>query len=255
MSRVHLVLPDSHAHPDYPNDRADWVGKLILDIKPDVVVNIGDMWDMPSMSSYDKGKKSFYGRSYRKDIDAGLEFDERLWAPIRKAKKKRPYAIFCEGNHEERMKRALSLSPELEGTIGFNDFELEKNYDEIVEYTGGTPGFTTIDGISYAHYFTSGLKGLPIGGEHHAASLIAKQFVSCSVGHSHLADFAMRSRPDGTKIMGLVAGNYQDYESEWAGESNKLWWQGVVVKREVENGMYSPQFISIRALKKEYGNA
>lgn len=252
MSRVHLVLPDSHAHPSYDNTRADWVGKLILDLKPDVVVNIGDMWDMPSMSSYDKGTKGFYGRSYRKDLDAGLEFDERMWAPIRKAKKRRPYAIFCEGNHEQRMKRALSLSPELEGSIGFNDFELEKNYDEIVEYTGGTPGFTTVDGISYAHYFTSGLKGLPIGGEHHAASLIAKQFVSCSVGHSHLADFAMRSRPDGTKIMGLVAGVYQDYESEWAGESNKLWWSGVVVKREVENGMYEPQFISLRALKREY---
>ena len=64
---VHLVVPDIHAHPDHNNDRADWLGKLILDIKPDVVVNIGDMWDMPSMSSYDKGTKGFYGRSYRKD--------------------------------------------------------------------------------------------------------------------------------------------------------------------------------------------
>ena len=150
------------------------------------------------------------------------------------------------------MKRALSLSPELEGSIGFNDFELEKNYDEVVEYTGGTPGFTTIDGIAYAHYFTSGLKGLAIGGEHHAASLIAKQFVSCTVGHSHLADFAMRSRPDGSKIMGLVAGNFQDYEAEWAGESNKLWWKGCVIKRQVENGTYSPQFVSLEELRKEY---
>ena len=87
-SNTHLVIPDSHAHPDHHNKRADWLGKLILDLKPDVVVNLGDMWDLPSMSGYDKGKKSFWGRTYKKDIEAGLEFDDRLWHPIRKAKKR-----------------------------------------------------------------------------------------------------------------------------------------------------------------------
>ena len=123
MSKIHLVLPDSHAHPSFNNDRADYVGQLIVDLKPDVVINLGDMWDLPSFSGYDKGKKSFQGRSYRKDLDAGLEFDERMWAPIKKAKKKRPYAVFFEGNHEERMKRALELTGELDGTVGFNEFE------------------------------------------------------------------------------------------------------------------------------------
>ena len=32
--KVHLVVPDSHAHPDYNNDRADWLGQLIADLKP-----------------------------------------------------------------------------------------------------------------------------------------------------------------------------------------------------------------------------
>ena len=89
MGSTHLVIPDCHAHADYPNDRADWVGKLIVDLKPDVVVNLGDMWDLPSFSSYDKGRAKFHGRSYRKDLDAGLEFDDRLWGPLKKAKKKR----------------------------------------------------------------------------------------------------------------------------------------------------------------------
>lgn len=250
---VHLVIGDPHAHPNHDNKRADLLGKLILDLRPDVVINMGDMYDMPSMSSYDIGKKSFHGRSYRKDLDAGLDFDDRMWAPIRRAKKRKPLAVVLEGNHEYRMKKALDLSPELEGTIGFKDFGFERNYDQIVEYDGGTPGFVVIDGISYAHFFTSGIKGLPIGGEHHAASLIAKQFVSCTVGHSHLADFAMRSRPDGSKIMGCVAGVFQDYRADWAGASNDLWWRGVVIKRNVDNGSYDPSFVSIEALEKEYG--
>lgn len=252
MSKIHLVIPDSHAHPDHNNDRADWLGKLILDIKPDVVINLGDMWDMASMSGYDKGKKSFHGKSYKKDIDAGLEFDERLWSPLRKAKKKRPFRVFIEGNHEFRLKKLLDIQPELEGTVGFNDLDLGHNYDRVVEYEGGTPGIIEVDGIHYAHYFVSGVMGRPIGGEHPAYSLLTKQFTSCTCGHIHTTDYAVRTVVHGKRLHGLVAGVYQDYDSSWAGEINKLWYRGVVVKRNVEDGSYDPQWISIEALRKEY---
>ena len=43
MSRTHLVIPDGHAHPDFHNKRAEWLGALIADVKPDVVINIGDV--------------------------------------------------------------------------------------------------------------------------------------------------------------------------------------------------------------------
>lgn len=250
---THLIVPDPHAHPDHHNDRADWLGKLIMDVKPDVIINIGDMFDLPSMSSYDKGKASFHGNTYRRDLDAGLEFDERMWAPIRKAKKRRPYSVFFEGNHEYRMKRALEVSPELNGIIGFKDFGLDRNYNDVVEYTGFTPGVRNIDDINYAHFFTSGVMGRPIGGEHPAYSLLTKQYSSCTCGHIHVADFATRTDPYGNRINGLVAGVFQDYDSSWAGEVNKLWYRGLVVKRNVGGGNYDPQFISMDALKKEYG--
>ena len=105
MTKIHLILPDSHSHPDYSNERYDWIGKLILDLKPDVLVNIGDTADMPSLSAYDKGKASFHGRNYEKDINAHLDAQERMWGPITKAKKKKPYSIILEGNHEHRIKR------------------------------------------------------------------------------------------------------------------------------------------------------
>ncbi len=254
MSKVHLVIPDPHGHPEHNNDRADWLGRLILDIKPDVVINLGDMFDMASMSGYDKGKKSFHGRSFRKDLDAGLDFDERLWAPLRAAKKRKPYSVFLEGNHENRLKKMLELQPELEGTVGFEDFGLKRNYHEVVEYEGQTPGTIEVDGINYAHFFVSGVMGRPIGGEHPAYSLLTKQFVSCTAGHTHVLDFAERSTVTGKKIFGCVAGVYQDYNSDWAGEVNKIWTRGVVVKRNVEDGQYDFQWISIDALRKEYGD-
>jgi len=250
---THLVIPDPHAHPDFSNERADWVGKLITDLKPDVVVNIGDMWDMHSMASYDKGGKSFWGRTYKADINAGLDFDERLWAPLRKSKKRKPMSVFIEGNHEHRLKRALNLQPELEGTISFKDFDLDRNYNEVIEYEGGTPGIIKVDGVNYSHFFISGVMGRPVSGEHTAYSLLAKQFESCTCGHIHTTDFAVRSLADGRKIMGLVAGVYQDYQSPWAGEANKLWWRGLIIKRNVDQGQYDPQWVSLDALRKEYG--
>lgn len=256
MSKTHLIIPDQHAHPDFNNDRADWVGKLIKDVKPDWVVNMGDAADLASLSTYDKGKASFFGRSYEKDIEAHLDFQDRMWHPMRKSKKKMPSSVILEGNHEHRIKKALEYDPHLAGSkhgLSFSDLEWDKYYDEVVEYDGGTPDVFTIDDVSYAHYFISGVMGRPIGGEHHAYSLISKNFTSCTAAHSHTVDWAVRTNTYGKKIMGCVAGVYQDYESPWAGDVNRLWWSGVVIKRGVEDGVYSPQFVSLEQLRKEYG--
>lgn len=250
---THLIIPDPHAHPDHNNDRADWLGRLILDLQPDVLVNLGDMWDFPSLSGYDKGKASFHGRSYQKDLNAGLDFDERMWAPIRKAKRRRPFSVFIEGNHEERMRRLLDQTPELDGTVSFNDLDLKRNYHEIIRYDGSTPGTIDIDGITYCHFAVSGVMGRPIGGEHPGYSLLTKQFQSITCGHIHVYDHCVRTRMNGQRINGLVAGVFQDYHSDWAGEINQLWSRGVVIKRQVEDGDYDLEWVSISRLKKEYG--
>lgn len=252
MSRVHLVIPDSHAHPNYHNDRADWLSRLIIDLQPDVVVHIGDSADMPSLSAYDKGKKHFEGRRYIDDINAHLDFQERLWAPVKARKKKMPHRVFCIGNHEDRISRAISVSPELDGAISMRDLDLDYYYNEVVPYDGNGPGTIQIDGIHYAHFFPSGVMGRPIGGEHPAYSLIAKQFSSCTAGHLHTMDYAIRTTASGNKLHGLVCGCFIDYWSDWPGVSQDLWWSGVVIKHHVEDGQYDPEFVSMSRLRAEY---
>jgi len=110
MTKDILVVGDPHAHPDFPNDRADWLGQYIKETKPDVVVNMGDTFDMPSLSSYDKGKASFHGASYERDIDSGLNFLDRMWHPVKKSKKKLPHSVFLVGNHEQRKKKVLEYN-------------------------------------------------------------------------------------------------------------------------------------------------
>lgn len=249
---THLVIPDVHATPGVSNRRAEWLGKLINDIKPDVVINLGDTADMPSLCSYDRGKKTFQGRTYKADIDVHNDFQERLWSTVRATKKRLPLRVTLIGNHEQRIDRAIEVQPELEGVISYDDLCLDRWYDHVVHYNGSTPGTIDLDGITYAHYVVSGVAGRPIGGEHGAYSLISKKFASTTVGHSHVLDFCTRTSVNGSRLLGLVAGCYQEHSPAFAGESAHNWWRGVIVKRNVEEGAYDPQFISIEALQKEY---
>lgn len=249
----HLIIPDSHAHPDFDNERFTWLGKLIVDLKPDVVVHLGDFGDMPSLCSYDKGTKGFEGRRYANDVEAVIDAQERLFDPIRKAKKRMPKFVLLEGNHEHRIQRAIDQdAAKLDGIISLDDLEFNNFGWDFVPYEGATPGIRIIDNIAYAHYFTSGVLGRPIGGMHPAYQLLAKQFMSCTQGHTHITDYCVRTVADGRMIHGLIAGVYQDYFADFAGEANELWWRGVIHKTDVNNGMYDPRWISMDRIRKEY---
>jgi len=258
--KTHLVIPDSHAKPDVPNKRFELLGKFIMDVRPDVIVNIGDMADMESLSSYDKGKKSFEGRRYKKDIEAVHDALDKLHNPMieynaaQKLKKKAQYTpqmVMCLGNHENRINRVVESSPELEGTLSIEDLNYAKYGYNVVPFMSPVD----IDGILYSHYFVTGIMGKPISGLHPAHSLLQKKFQSCTQGHSHLLDYKVLTTGAGNKIQGLTVGCYLEtdqYESYAGDEANAMWWRGVVIKHITSDG-YDPEFISIERLEKLYG--
>ena len=252
MSKTILVVPDQHAHYEHGNERAYYLSKLTIDLAPDVVVNLGDAADMPSLSSYDKGTRAFHGRSYHQDIVAHLDFQSRWWDPVKARKKRLPYRVVLEGNHEHRVEKALDLSPELEETIGFKDYEFERYYDNVVRYNGGTPGIVEVEGIHFAHFFVTGVSGRPVAGERPAHMLLNKYGVSCIQGHTHILDFATRKSPVGRTLNAGVLGCYQDYKNDWAGNVAEMWQAGVAVLHNTEAGVFDFQWISLSSLEKEY---
>lgn len=233
----HLVFSDTHCIQGQDLSHCDIISDAILAFRPTVVVNLGDFWDMSSLCNHDRGKASFFGRSYRADIDVGLEAHERIWGPVRKANFM-PRRVFCEGNHEERIRRAIDMQPELEGAIGYNDLALSNYYDDIVPYRGNFPDSINIHGITYAHFLTSGAMGRPIQTEHAAYTLIMKKLVSCVVGHSHRLNYAVRTREDGFKVHGLVCPMATPHDLLYAGSLNRHWDRGIVLLDNVENGSY-----------------
>lgn len=254
MSITHLVYGDAHAHPNFNNDRAEWLGKLIVDIRPDVIVNVGDNADMSSLSSYDKGLRHFYGKNYREDINAHLDFEEKVWTPIKKLKKKLPLRVYCVGNHDYRIERALDKSPELQGAMSMKDLQLDHFYDEVVPYEGyGSPGLIEVDGIGYAHYVISGVSGKPLSAQHLGFQLLQKRHKSTTVGHQHVMSYDSQPLAQDKFIHGLALPCMTDYPVDWAGMINGLWNRGVIIKRNVEDGDYDMEYISLKRLKKEYG--
>ena len=113
MSKVHLIFSDAHAHPDHDNKRAEWLGKLIMDLRPDVLVNLGDLADMPSLSSHDKGTKGFHGRSYKRDVDAALEagMTAHLAKPLENDKLMDILLQFCGNGDSASLGRSSSSVP------------------------------------------------------------------------------------------------------------------------------------------------
>ena len=47
--KKHLVIPDCQVKSDVPLENLEWIGRYIVDKKPDVIINIGDFADMPSL--------------------------------------------------------------------------------------------------------------------------------------------------------------------------------------------------------------
>ncbi len=245
---VHLMIPDLQAKPGVPLDNCRWIGRYILDRKPDVVVNIGDTYDMESLSSYDKGKASFEGRRYKEDIKAGDAAMRLLQEPTVDANRKRktPYAprwIYCLGNHEYRINRAVEDNAVLEGVIGTHD--LRTNGWETHEFRE----VVTVDGVAYSHYFYNPMTGKPFGGQ--VATRLKTIGHSFSMGHQQTLDYSLRF-VQGRGQHGLVAGAAYLHDESYLGPQGNSHWRGVIVKHQVEDGSYDPMFVSLDYLCRRY---
>src|SRR5262245_49761479 len=83
--RRHLLIPDTQVRPGVPTEHIDWAAQAIVDYMPDVVIHLGDHWDMPSLSSYERpGGLKLEGARISEDIDCGNEAFRRLIAPMDK---------------------------------------------------------------------------------------------------------------------------------------------------------------------------
>jgi hypothetical protein len=252
--RVHAVIPDVQSKSGSSFKFLTRVGKYLAQKKPDVIVQIGDFADMESLSSYDKGKKVFEGRSYTQDIEAATEAMRCLLGPIKdeqyrlkknKEKQWHPRMVLTLGNHEERINRAVNDDRKLDGLISIND--LPYFHWEVFPFLE----IVTIDGINYSHYFTSGVMNRPCTS---ARQMLTKKHQSCVQGHVQTMDIATDYRADGTTITGLFAGCCYEHDEDYLTKQGNNYFRGVHMLYEVENGSFYHHAISLKYLEKKYSS-
>jgi hypothetical protein len=250
----HLIIPDTQVKPNSPTDHLRWAGLYAAEKKPDVIVHIGDHFDMPSLSSWDVGKKSFEGRRYKDDIEAGIHAMEVFLQPIRdeqqrlkvnKHKQWRPRMVYTLGNHENRIERAIESDPKLDGLIGYKDLQLEEMGFEVYDFLD----VVVIDQIAYAHYFTSGIMGRPVSS---ARNMLSKKMMSCIMGHVQDRDIAYGRRADGTNILGLFSGIYYQHDEDYLTPQTNSSWRGIWMLNEVANGGCDELPVSMNYLRNKY---
>ena len=241
-----LVIADTQAKSEEPLEYLLWVGKYIADKKPDIILHIGDHFDLPSLSSYDKGTSKIEGKRLYKDIEAGVEGFKLLNLELEKHKDYHPRKVFCLGNHEERLDRYVNEHPELQGTLGTDKLPFAKYGWEVHPFLKPVE----IEGIFFVHYLANPMSGKPYGGS--AMNILKTVGRSFVVGHKQCLDIAIRPTIDGKQQLGIVNGACYDHFESYKGFTGNNHFRGLTVLHECSDGFAVPMFVSLDYMKEKY---
>lgn len=250
----HLVIPDVQAKPGIDFTYLNKIGTYIVEKKPDVIVNIGDWADMPSLSTYDVGKKSFEGRRYKEDIEASHEamhaLLEPLWSFNEKAKRNKekqykPRMVLTLGNHENRINRAVNDDAKLDGVLSVDDLGYAGYGWEVYPFLD----VIAIDGIAYSHYFTTGLMGRPVTT---AQACLTKKHMSCIQGHQQGLQIATGYNAEGKKLTSVIAGSCYEHDEDYMSFQGNKHWRGFLVLHDVNDGDFDLMPVSLAYINKKY---
>lgn len=254
MNKSILVIPDVQTKEGVPTDHLRWLGNYIVVKRPDIIVNLGDFADMPSLSSYDKGKKSFEGRRYSKDLGAAVDGMDALLGPLKvlqyrqavnRKKIYSPEMHLTLGNHENRINRAINDDPKLEGLISIKDLRYEEYGWKVHDFLE----IVSIQGIAFSHYFVTGLAGRPSST---ANAQLNKTHSSCVSGHQQGLQIATGKRADGQLLTSIIAGSFYLHEEDYLGAQGNNHWRGALMLHGCENGQFDLNLLPMRYLKDKY---
>jgi hypothetical protein len=258
MSRTqgprHFVIPDLQVKPGVRTDHLLWLARHAAEKRPDVIAQVGDWADMPSLSSWDRGKMSSEGRRYVEDIEAtnaSINLFEKELA--KRAKGYKPRKFITLGNHEDRIRRAVEEDARLEGNLSADDIVWKENGWVVVPFL--RPHL--VHGVTYMHYcplnakgkVTNGKKGCP------SAEAQARRMMRSTVcGHAQGLDTSIVHTP-GRTVRGVIAGSCYLHEEEYLTPVGETYWRGALMLNDVQEktGEFDVCEISLAWLERRYG--
>lgn len=242
------VIGDTQQKPGVKNPLVP-VAFDIINTLPDYVVHIGDHFDFPSLGAYDKGKHSFNGNCYVKDIHAGNQAFYEFWSIIAMGRKDNPdwkcKFNFTNGNHEFRRDKALDTAP-----IEF--IQLLKDYRP--DFTGWdvvAPFLKPIiiNGVHFVHYIANEFSGRAVST---ANAALNKKHQSFVCGHKQALEYAEATTLSGKRIMGLIIGACYFHNEGYKGPQGNSHFRGTAYLRNVLDGQWEMEIRNLKTLERKY---
>lgn len=250
----HLVIPDTQCRPGDDFGYLTALGNFIVAKRPEHIIMLGDHADMPSLSSYDVGKKSFEGRRYLADIEAAKDAMATLLRPLNdsnaKAKKGHrerytPKMTLTLGNHENRINRAVNDDAKLEGVLSINHLDYPGFGWDVHDFLD----VVVIDGVAYSHYYVTGVACRPAGS---AAAQLRRTNMSSIAGHQQGLQIATAQRADGKRLTSVIAGSFYEHAEDYLGPQGNQHYRGVLMLYDVNDGEFNLVPVPLKYLKEKY---
>ena len=242
-----FVIGDTQVKQGVSLEYIHWVGNYIAAKKPDVIVHIGDHYDMAALSSYDKGMLSAEGRRVKADIDAGDDALEILESYITSVKGYNPRKVVTLGNHEDRINRFVNTHPEFDGYIGTDKLAFHKLGWEVSPFL--TP--VNIEGINFVHYIQNVMTGKPLSGT--VVNMLKTVGESFVMGHKQVLEHTLRYLPlSGKPQIGIIVGACYDHDESYKGVQGNHHFRGCVMLYECQEGSAMSKPVSLQHMKELY---
>lgn len=252
MSTNILVIPDIQAKPGDDLKHIEALNKYILDKRPENIVQLGDLWDFPSLSSYDRGKKTAEGRRLVDDWEIGCMAVAVLMEGWEDANYE-PTLIYTAGNHEYRVDRHADEYPNMDGFMPDYLGYMEAMGWEAYPFLEPV----TLEGITFCHFFPKNSKGgvSAASARNGAASAMAQlknNMTSCIAGHKQGYDSATYPTAKG-RLRAEIVGSFYQHDEEYMGPHGNGYWRGVLMLNRVDGkGDYSKLEVDLAWLMEKY---
>lgn len=247
MDDLVYIIPDTQSKSNVLNPLIP-LAHHICQIRPTLLIHLGDAWDMPSLSQYDKGKKSHRSRTYHTDVAAGNKAMAQFWEIIHS---KWPsfhdqcQAVILKGNHEDRIDRAKEYGPDELVTL-MDEFPCDYSYwDQVMPFLK----VFEWGGIEFCHYFQNSGGPKPVGT---ARQLLMKGHKSRVAGHKQGFDYEEMPSGSNSMIQGMIVGSCYYHDEAYKAHTNNHF-RGSVVLKSFIDGVYDFSRYSLGALAKRYG--
>jgi hypothetical protein len=248
-----VVIADVQADNTTPTEHLDALSKYIWKHKPGNIVDIGDHFDFPSLSSYSTQLES-EGRRLYDDLEGGFNAFRKIMAytdaknASGKQKKYNPNKHFCMGNHENRLRRFIEAHPVLEGC-----FDIERFIKSQGWHVHAFCEPLWIDDICYIHYLENPMSGRAVGGSiENKLNKFPHSFVH---GHQQQFQYGRRQNLIGKPHFGACAGSFYMHDEGYRGANNTEA-RGFLHLKAFENRYgyldHDVEFISMERLMQEY---